>query len=302
MLLKIAPLVVLLGVTVPAWAIAPARPGSLNYMEGQATLEGRPLDSKSIGTAELNAGQVLATQQGKAEMLLTPGAFLRLDRDSAVRMVSPGLTDTAVTVLRGRAMVEVTDLKKENALRIVEPNAQIALVKNGLYEIDADQQRVRVFDGKAVVTENDQKVDLKKGHSTSIGAPLVSQKFNTDSAKDDLYNWSKLRSEYLSEASAQTAQLYVSQPGWIGSGWYWNPYFGGYSFLPGDPFLYSPFGFGFYSPRYFYGGPSFYYRPRVYTGRSYGVAPSRGFHSYGGARGGFSGGVRSYGGMRGSRR
>jgi len=38
---------------------------------------------------------------GKAEILLTPGAFLRVGGDSAVKMISPGLTNTQVEVQRG---------------------------------------------------------------------------------------------------------------------------------------------------------------------------------------------------------
>jgi hypothetical protein len=37
-------------------------------------------------------------------------------------------------------------------------------------------------------------------------------------------------------------------PGWWGPGWYWDPWFSGFTFLPGDGFFYSPFGWGFYSP------------------------------------------------------
>ena len=60
----------------------PARPGTLNYIEGQASIEGRPLTPHSIGTTELEAGQYLATAKGKAEILLTPGVFLRVAEDS----------------------------------------------------------------------------------------------------------------------------------------------------------------------------------------------------------------------------
>jgi hypothetical protein len=283
MLLRIGSLVALLGAAIPAWAVVPARPGTLNYLEGQAAIADRTLDSKSVGQTELAVGQVLQTSSGKAELLLTPGAFLRLGHNSAVRMISPGLTDTQVEVLRGEALLEVTDLKKENNLRVTEGAAQIAIEKNGLYEVDADEQRVRVFDGKAVVTQEDKKLELKKGNSTAVNAPLQSQKFDRDNAKGDLYNWSKVRSEYLSQASAQTARLYVSQPGWVGSGWYWNGGIGSWAFLSGDPFLYSPFGYGFYSPRYFYGGPRVYSRPGVYYRAPRTVVVPRGgsFHSRG---------------------
>ena len=52
-----------------------ASPGTLNYIEGQASIEGHPLSSQSVGNTTLQAGQVLATANGKAEILLTPGIF-----------------------------------------------------------------------------------------------------------------------------------------------------------------------------------------------------------------------------------
>ena len=37
-------------------------------------------------------------------------------------------------------------------------------------------------------------------------------------------------------------------PGWSGAGWYWDPWFGAWTFIPDDGILYSQFGWGFYSP------------------------------------------------------
>jgi hypothetical protein len=84
----------------------PARPGTLNYVEGQASIDGRQVTARSVGRAEVEPGQYLATGDGKAEMLLTPGVFLRLDKDATVRMVKPDLTHTEVSVEQGRAEVE----------------------------------------------------------------------------------------------------------------------------------------------------------------------------------------------------
>ena len=41
--------------------------------------------------------------------------------------------------------------------------------------------------------------------------------------------------------------------GWYGAGWYWDPCFGAYTFIPGDGIFYSPFGWGFYPPFAVYG-------------------------------------------------
>src|SRR5215831_7102826 len=42
-------------------------------------------------------------------------------------------------------------------------------------------------------------------------------------------------------------------------GWWWDPWFSAFTFVPGDGIFYSPFGWGFYSPFYVYGAPGFGY-------------------------------------------
>src|SRR6266403_1166327 len=82
----------------PAWASNPgarqALPGTVNYVEGQASANGESLDSKSIGQITLQTGQSLNTEKGKAEILLTPGVFLRAGNETSVQLVSASLTDT----------------------------------------------------------------------------------------------------------------------------------------------------------------------------------------------------------------
>ena len=70
-----------------------------------------------MGKVEVGAGQSLKTQAGKAEILLTPGVFLRLEDRSSVKMISPGLLDTEVVLEQGEATVEVAEIHKENNVR-----------------------------------------------------------------------------------------------------------------------------------------------------------------------------------------
>jgi hypothetical protein len=273
--------------SIPAIAAIPAHPGMLNYVEGQASIGGQQVTSKQVGTAEVAQGQVLETGTGKAEILLTPGVFLRLGENSAVRVDSAGLTKTSLELLQGKALVEATDLKEQNNIRIADHGTVTTLKKNGLYQFDANQGEVAVYDGKVQVRENDRTVDLKKGKETSTSALHV-EKFDRNQT-DDLYNWSNLRSQYLSQASAASARTYlVGGSGWSGGGWYWNPYFTSYSYLPGDGFLYSPFGYGFYSPfgyRAYYGGYG--------NGYGYYRGGNRVIHS-GDSSGNFGRGTRSF--------
>src|SRR5947209_14145303 len=91
---------------VPAFAEGtnPARPGTINYIEGEATLNGQPIAANS--RAELAQSQTIATANGKVEVLLTPGVFLRLGENASLTMVSPELAKTEVQLNSGRAEVE----------------------------------------------------------------------------------------------------------------------------------------------------------------------------------------------------
>src|SRR5260370_8454416 len=282
-----------------ARAAIPPAPGVVNYIEGSASIDGQSVTSKDIGRAQVNQNQILATGQGNDEMLLTPGVLLRAAANTQVRMVSPNLTDTRVEVLSGEAMVEATDLHKENNIRILEQGTSTTLAKNGLYDFDANNGLVSVYEGKAVVQGDDNQVKVGKGKQVAVAGHLKAVGFDRE-RHDDLYAWSSVRSQDLSMANLRTAGIYAGNPYPYLSACYWNPYFASYSFFPVDGFLYSPFGYGFYSPWAFYRGG---YRGRVIY-RS-GPPPVRGVFRGGSApvvqqgvqRGGFtSGGFRGSGG------
>src|SRR5690348_2557768 len=91
----------------PVWGSVPPQPGTVNYIEGRASIGAVALTDKSVGSARLAAGQSLSTDDGRAEILLTPGIFLRVGDHSSLRMNSPGLADTIMTLQKGRAMIEV---------------------------------------------------------------------------------------------------------------------------------------------------------------------------------------------------
>ena len=71
-----------------------AKPGAINYIEGNVTLDGQPVGSSSLRSTFLNAGGLLETEDGKAEVLLTPECFCACGDHSRVRMLKPSLIDT----------------------------------------------------------------------------------------------------------------------------------------------------------------------------------------------------------------
>ena len=303
----------------PVRAAEPPQPGTINYIEGQVSVDGQALAEKAVGAVKLTAGQSLATQDGRAEILLTPGIFFRAGNHSEVQMISPDLANTILMIRKGRALVEVADIHPESNVRINENNASAQVLKPGLYDFDADRHAVRVFEGKAAVQGNGQRTIVKSGHELilNLAGKLKARKFDAKAyQQDDFYRWASLRSSYLTEANVDAARRYAgggwSPDVWAGAGWYWDPFFDSYTFVPGDGIFYSPFGWGFYSPWFVYGAPYFGYfggyhhfgpgyQPHYWSGFG-----ARGF--MGGARGGsfgsggfHAGGFRSGGGFGGFR-
>jgi hypothetical protein len=281
------------------------------------------MSQRAVGKAQLEPGQVLQTANGKAEMLLTPGVYVRIDDNSSVRMVSPSLTNTVVAIDSGRADVEVDQLYKQNHIVIDQNGGQTLLLNGGVYEFNASQHTMQVFDGKAAVFEggpqssmsaneptalsNGKPVTVKEGHELALNSgPSKPASFDKKQQEtgDELYNWSSLRSEYLGDANINLGYAYGSAPGFY-PGWYWDAGLYGYTWLPGGGPFFSPFGFGFYSPAYLYGGGPVYgrYGYGYRSGLAYGGNYERGavaMHSN--VAGGFGGGGFHGGGGGGGRR
>jgi hypothetical protein len=287
-------------------------PGTVNYIEGQASVNGQALLPRAAGAETLQPGQVLQTgANGYIEVLLTPGAYLRIGNNSEVRAVRVGLVDTTFALDRGSALIEADQVIKNSTIAVVMHGATTQIEKKGLYDLNADQQAVRVLDGKAKVTE-EAGVKTIGNHDEVLLAsdgPLKSRGFNEKEIKSQpLFVWSEARSADESQANVNTANYVLANGGWYGPGWYWNPYLSFYAFLPADGFLYSPFGWGLYSPGFLYaygpylGYPGFYrgyYGGRIPAYRNFNghvghfsaavrsTAPAGGFHSFG--MGGFHG-------------
>lgn len=269
-----------------------AQPGTINYVEGQVKVNGQPITGNNIGSVVLTPGQLLQTGNGKVEMLLTPGVFVRLAPNSTVKMVSASLSNTQVELTEGQAMMEVALYEKENHIQMAVGGSVTTIKDHGVYEFTANPASVRVFDGKAVVGMDDHSRTISKGDEVALDAAnpkLKTHDFNPKQAQatDDLYAWSKLRADYMAQANMSAAERYAYEgPGlgygpWYGAGWYWNPYVNQYAFLLGNGFLWDPFGYGFFSPGY-WGA----YAPYLGYGRfGYGYGFGRGVYGFRGVPG-----------------
>jgi len=238
-----------------------ARAGLIHHVEGKVLLEGTPVEVKYTQFPEVKEGQQLATEDGRAEVLLSPGSFLRLGENSSFRMTSSRLTDTRFEVLSGTALVEVAELSKEDHITVSFQDRTVSVHKNGLYRFDSQPALFRVYEGEAVIGDGREALTVKKGKQVALDSKvLVADKFDPK-VGDELYRWASRRAGYLSMANVASAKSIVDRGGsWSTSGWYFNPWYQMFTFIPYRGSYWSPFGFGFYSPTQIYS--SFY--PRYY--------------------------------------
>jgi hypothetical protein len=298
-MLKAAGLLLSLGM-LPVWgqSVISATSGVIHYIEGDVRLDGKPVEMKVSKFPDMKKGQELTTVEGRAEVLLTPGAFLRLAENSGARMIENSLANTKVEVTEGSALFEVAELLKDNAITVVYKDREIQLNKAGLYRLDAEGANFRVFEGEAQIADGSEATKLKKGKQADLGAVVATSKFEPG-LYDSFLRWSSRRSGYVAAANVSAARsVYNMGMPWSSSGWYWNQFFGMYTFIPRSGVLFSPFGFGFFSPIGFYNN---YYFPRFVAptivnndrwagsrgtwhdaGVGYTVAPNRGSVAVGG--------------------
>src|ERR1700723_4228025 len=193
-----------------AWAqsVISAHSGTIHYMEGQVELDGQPVqqDVQKGQFAEIKSGQTLTVKDGQAEVLLTPGVFLRVAENSSVTMLSNKLADTRIQVVSGTVMTEVGELLADNAITLKYQDSEISLGKRGLYRIDSDPARLRVYDGEARATPaGGDMVSVRKGHELEFGAQLDAKSFDTKQT-DAFYNWCARRDQYIAEANIYAAK------------------------------------------------------------------------------------------------
>jgi hypothetical protein len=247
---------VLLAIAVAAAQGTVGHPGAVNFIEGQVTLEGNTLTPGALEGVEVAAGQTLSIAQGKAEVLLTSGAFLRLGDQTAIKMSSQSASNTSVELLRGEAILEVVQ-PVSGRLEVLDGQARANIQRPGIYEFHASQPAVAVIAGKARIQENDRSVGLGKGRELTWrgDAAANSGKLARGSlAGDALYDWSEQRSRTDAVAGSDTAQALVgtNPANWHGAGWYWNPFYATWAYLPATYTRSGPFGEKYFSARFYW--------------------------------------------------
>jgi hypothetical protein len=240
-----------------------ATAGGVNAVSGRVeikTYRGADWSLLNI-TDDLKAGDVVKTGlDGRVEMLLNPGSYLRIGENSEFELTDNSLENLEVRLTRGTAIIEATGAQEtELAINITTPHARMIIVKRGLYRVNVipgDTTELFVRKGRVMLANTHTKV--KEGNKVVFSSTTFSvaglKKAEKD--KDLLDVWSKDRAETVAMANNKIRgrDLNSILPGledywWAsfsarnGGVWLFNPYYSCYTFLP--------FAFGWGSP---YGG------------------------------------------------
>jgi FecR protein len=240
-----------------------AKAGAVNFVSGKVAIDRRNAKSGYLvkGDTVEKGERVRTGGDGKAEILLNPGSYVRLSENANFRFNSTSLDDLQIALTSGSAIFEIITDDDFN-VAVNTPKSSYQLIKSGVYRVDALSDgtgKISVWKGKAKYGTGKDNV-VKGGQTTAIVNGQISvQKFDRDN-KGEFEVWSKDRAKEIARVNAKLQQKAMSRSlissyaqggfnSWRSSGrfglWVFDPLSSGFCFLPFGNGWSSPYGFGF---------------------------------------------------------
>ena len=197
----------LLTLPVQAQSVISTRSGIVYFFEGSVYLGDQVLQPHPGKFSSVPPGAELRTAEGRAEVLLTPGVFVRIGARSAIRMVANELSDTRVELLAGSALVDSAEPNSGTSVTLIYKNWSARFLEQGVYRIDTDPPRLSILQGKAEVSAGtDKDVTVGRGMNLPFASVLVPQPL-TDWPRDALSAWAEGRQQSISADDAIAANI-----------------------------------------------------------------------------------------------
>jgi len=261
-----------------AQSVISTHSGVLYFFEGSVSIGGEQVQQKFGKFPEIGNGGELRTEQGRAEVLLTPGVFLRLSENSAMRLLSNQLSDTRVELLAGSAILEAEETSPGTSARLIYKNWQVRVPQKGVYRIDSEPPQLKVYKGEVQVSSDGktETATAREGETLPLAAVLVAEP-SANPGADDFKSWAMSRSDAITADNTIAAGI-TDDPSQIDSS---GLALGGFTYFPatGIPSLgiTNPYGLSFWSPYqsmlssiYF---PTYLYYGGIYSGWPSGIHP-----------------------------
>jgi hypothetical protein len=212
----------LLGLPALAQSVISAHSGLIHLADGAVFLDDQRVEQKAGKFDQMKNGSELRIQEGRAEVLLTPGTFLRVGANSAIRMVSNDLDNTRVELLNGSAVLEQgSDTLANTSVTILYNLDQVHIKKAGRYRFDSEPPQVKVETGDAdVIAADGKSVEAGAGYAVALEGKLAARRLLNDAGSsnpDDLENWNSARNHSVADSNldaAASSDLSSAIDGW----------------------------------------------------------------------------------------
>ena len=293
-----AALILALGaLTASAQPVISAKSGTIALVEGQVYLNDQLVEPSLTKFPDIKENGVVRTEEGRTEVLLTPGVSIHVGEKSSFRLVTNRLIDTRLELLTGSAVVDALEIAKDTNVTIVCKEGAVAIAKPGHFRFDTNPARIKVFAGVADVTLKGEHLEVPAGKMGSLtGDSASAEKFDREDT-DSLDNWARRRGEEMAVANVSAAKHTYDTYGSVtpGGGWVFNPWFGLYTYIPYSGRYCDPYyGYCYWSPGYV--TRLYYNPPPVYNG-GYGGYNGPSYSTMPATSGGYSGAIASSGGV-----
>src|ERR1051325_9221068 len=148
----VALLLALGAVSASAQPVISAKSGTIALIEGKVYLNDQLIEPSLTKFPDIKENGVVRTEEGRTEVLLTPGVSLHLGENASFRLITNRLIDTRLELLTGSAVVDALEVAKDTNLAIVCKEGTVAITKAGHFRFDTEPARIKVFAGVAAVT------------------------------------------------------------------------------------------------------------------------------------------------------
>jgi len=245
-----------------------SKAGFVNRSEGKVYIlrqdsENGEKGRVSLGTQMRDGDRIMTEASSYAELLLSPGSYLRLNENSEVRAISTSFSQIRFELVKGSAITEISTgteqvsaVTKNNPVEIITPHGPVSIAKDGLYRFDIVETNalVQVRQGELVLGTREQflankAIKLGRGKAVKLTggdtAKLEVAKVNKDVA-DNFDGWSFNRAQTLMAANISALRRSRTMSA-LSYGWMYDSLYNCYTYIPGRGLYFSPYGFGFFN-------------------------------------------------------
>lgn len=248
-----------------------AKAGGVNFVEGSVGIVRKAGKSgQLLQRDEIAIGDRVSTgQDGKAEILLNPGSYLRIGPNTAFEFRTTSLDDLQIRLDSGSAILEVF-AANEFKVTVFSPKAKYTMLQSGVYRIDVPANHmstIEVWEGLAQIGDSTANV-IKKGRTASVSNGNATVAKFDRGERDAFETWSRERGKLLAKNASRlknrdmrTALMRSALTGGWGMYnsfglWIYDASLRAFCFLPFGRWWSSPYGYGYGNSYWWYQIPT----------------------------------------------